>query len=533
MGRPSGSSAWAEAQELMALSWPVAFATLARLLMYTTDTAFIGHVGTKQLSGVTMGQTYTMIMSVFVESNAYVLNSICSQAIGAGNPKLAGNWLQLSLAAIVVSSIPVSIAHFFSEPVVRFISPGDPDVAKYAQDFNVLAVTFFAPTIIYMAIRQFFQAIQIVMPATIVSAATLGLNVWLNAALVMGWGIPGWEGLGLKGSPIATFLSMVFQIVGFLGFTVWWKGYHTPYWGGWSMQSFRRDRVQQYLALVVPMTIGNALQNWGFQVITIASGRLATIDIAAMSICYSIYGILWAFYWGWGLALQVRVGQALGNGDVSGAKLVVRVSFMIVLVVVAIVAALTLVFRRQITAPTAPPTAPPAALGNTHSHLHLWVDLCPDAPPSAPLQTAFSADEEVLALASGALLVMSADYFFCCLGLCASSVMEAMCRNTEMAVVQTCGMWFVTIPLSLYFAFSCPFFADGYQMYGLWAGGATGEAVKAAVMLMMVARTDWEEMSRLARMRNEAEAASKVSSASLKSIRSPRHTPRTSRPNLA
>ncbi len=222
------------------------------------------------------------------------------------------------------------------------------------------------------------------------------------------------------------------------------------------MQSFRRDRVQQYLALVVPMTIGNALQNWGFQVITIASGRLATIDIAAMSICYSIYGILWAFYWGWGLALQVRVGQALGNGDVSGAKLVVRVSFMIVLVVVAIVAALTLVFRRQITAPTAPPTAPPAALGNTHSHLHLWVDLCPDAPPSAPLQTAFSADEEVLALASGALLVMSADYFFCCLGLCASSVMEAMCRNTEMAVVQTCGMWFVTIPLSLYFAFPAP-----------------------------------------------------------------------------
>ena len=58
--------------------------------------------------------------------------------------------------------------------------------------------------------------------------------------------------------------------------------------------------MKRFLKLVVPMTIGSAIENWGYQVITFASARLDTNDVAAMSILYSIWGILWAFYWGWG-----------------------------------------------------------------------------------------------------------------------------------------------------------------------------------------------------------------------------------------
>ena len=60
-----------------------------------------------------------------------------------------------------------------------------------------------------MAIRQYFQALKVVQPATIVSLLTIGVNVGLNQIFV--FGVSEWTGLGLRGSPLATFFSMLFQ----------------------------------------------------------------------------------------------------------------------------------------------------------------------------------------------------------------------------------------------------------------------------------------------------------------------------------
>ncbi len=65
--------------------------------MYNIDTAFLGHLGTNQLAGSSLAFCVMSIVSFFVWAPAYSLNSLCSQAIGAGNPKLAGNWFQLRI----------------------------------------------------------------------------------------------------------------------------------------------------------------------------------------------------------------------------------------------------------------------------------------------------------------------------------------------------------------------------------------------------------------------------------------------------
>ena len=43
-----------ELSEILRLSWPVALATLCRLAIYSTDSAFVGHISTSALSGVTL-----------------------------------------------------------------------------------------------------------------------------------------------------------------------------------------------------------------------------------------------------------------------------------------------------------------------------------------------------------------------------------------------------------------------------------------------------------------------------------------------
>ena len=80
--------------------------------------------------------------------------------------------------------------------------------------------------------------------------------------------------------------------------------YHAKFWGGWRRRSFSRLRIRKFLQVVIPMTIGNCVEDWGYQILAYLSGSLGPTDVAAISIMFNTWGILWAFYWGWGLALQ-------------------------------------------------------------------------------------------------------------------------------------------------------------------------------------------------------------------------------------
>ena len=96
----------------MGLCAPVALATICRLSIFSTDSAFVGNLpnGTDALGGLTTASNVlTICGQTFVFSYGYVLNSICAQAIGADNPKLAGGWLQVSLVSVTVLTIPVLV----------------------------------------------------------------------------------------------------------------------------------------------------------------------------------------------------------------------------------------------------------------------------------------------------------------------------------------------------------------------------------------------------------------------------------------
>merc|ERR1719285_1114121 len=95
------------------------------------------------------------------------------------------------------------------------------------------------------------------------------------------------------------------------------KGYFREYWGGWSWSSFRRDRVVKLLGLALPLILNCFVESGGWQVVTMGTSKLGEVQVAAMSILYTTWGILWAFYWGFGLSLQVRVGFHLGEGNLT------------------------------------------------------------------------------------------------------------------------------------------------------------------------------------------------------------------------
>ena len=302
--KTEAATAYEELQALLTLSWPVALASLFRVALWSTDTAFLGHLGTDELTAGGLAYSWMEFLGVFVWSSAYALNSVCAQAIGANNPKLAGNWLQLALAFVSLLSVPVIGAHFLTGRVLTLIY-GPAKIARavrFSQTINNFASLAFWPTVVYMALRQYFQAMEVVKPATLVSGLSVGVNIGLNQLLI--WGVGAWHGLGLKGSPLATFASTLFQLCAFYVFAIVVKKYHEPYWGGWTTESFRADRVVRFLKVVGPMTVGACFESWGYTVITLSSGKLGSAQASAMQVLYAIWGVLWIFYWVSGLPVN-------------------------------------------------------------------------------------------------------------------------------------------------------------------------------------------------------------------------------------
>jgi Na+-driven multidrug efflux pump len=184
-----------------------------------------------------------------------------------------------------------------------------------------------------------------------------------------------------------------------------------------------------------------------------------------MFVMYSVWGLLWSFYWGWGLALQVRLGKHLGEGDIRSAKLVVKLSIFIVAIVVIIVDI--------------------ACMALSHD-----------------LPLIFTKDPEVVRKAGDAMHILCLDYLMGCSTLCATSILEGMARNTIMSVVLSAVSWGVSMPAAIYFAFYCPWFAED-QIHGFWWGSVLGETVKSIVLWTIVYKTNWKQMAIDARERSE------------------------------
>lgn len=107
-------------QEMIALfklSVPLAITSLSWVGMATTDTAVVGHLGTRYLSAAAMADLWTSSTGVFISGN--ILGFFCGKAIGAGNPLMAGVWLQVSLCVLSVVAVAVMVSWICTGEILK------------------------------------------------------------------------------------------------------------------------------------------------------------------------------------------------------------------------------------------------------------------------------------------------------------------------------------------------------------------------------------------------------------------------------
>ena len=108
------------------LAWPMIISFVCRIGMASTDTAFVGHLtnttcgafldephsAEQYLAAASLSDMVVNILIVPPLAFNQVLNALVGQALGSGNKKMAGTWLQLSIFFLTASYLPFMVCQY-------------------------------------------------------------------------------------------------------------------------------------------------------------------------------------------------------------------------------------------------------------------------------------------------------------------------------------------------------------------------------------------------------------------------------------
>jgi MATE family multidrug resistance protein len=333
----------AEMWAMFSMGWPMVVSFVCRIGMASTDTAFVGHL-TNTTVGTFLERPYSaevylaaaslsdMIVSVLtVPPLAFnqVLNALVGQALGSGNKKMAGTWLQLSIFFLSTTMVPfLVIQYFFVGRVLRLLG-FSPDVSDLAGIYARWNLFWPIPNGIYQCLRFYFQAQGISRPAMWNNLAFLLVNGLLNWIFVYGGPFaylpPGggqWHGFGFIGGAMSISTSRCLQPITYYIYMFVIRKAHRETWPGLSCDFLRCGRVRSFLWQALPLIGTLIFQCVSGQVTTLMIAQLGKLAIAASA---AVAAALQIASSGLSAALTavaaVRIGYHLGKGDANAARM--------------------------------------------------------------------------------------------------------------------------------------------------------------------------------------------------------------------
>lgn len=286
--------------------------------MAIVDTMMVGRLpnSAQSIAAVSISSSLFLVFVFFAEGLLIGLDTLVSQAFGAGHRDdcyhslINGVYLSLALAPLLL--IPVwFLPHFFNRLGVS------PDIAPLAGPYMHTLAFGLLPLLFYFTFRRTLQGMNLVRPIAFALITANLINVFGNYLLVFGhWGFPM---LGVVGSGIATAISRAYLASALICFLFWFDARHHT---GLREASVIPDlaRIRRLIALGLPAGIQLTAEVSVFAAVASLISRLGAIPLASHQIALNTVAFTYMVPLGISSAAAVRVGQAIGRRDLSGAK---------------------------------------------------------------------------------------------------------------------------------------------------------------------------------------------------------------------
>ncbi len=299
---------------MLHLGVPVALGELAWIAMSTVDTLMVGRLGPEALGAVSLGRFAFMSIGVFGIGMLLGLDSLVSQAFGAGRFGQCGHWLRkaMLLTAIVAPLLWLAVLAALRGILAMDIDPG---VAAELRRYGPALGFAMVPLLVYTALRRYLQAINRVRPVMLALISANLVNVLGNWALIHGkLGMPA---LGVAGAAWSTAISMSYMAA-FLGLALYLEHRVEP-----SLlrrpAPFAPHSMGTLVRVGLPAAVYVTLEVGAFGMATLMAGHLEPAALAAHQIAIVVASTTYMVPLGLSSAAAVRVGHAVGRRDAAGA----------------------------------------------------------------------------------------------------------------------------------------------------------------------------------------------------------------------
>ena len=419
--------------------------------MGVVDTMMLGHLSANALAAGALGHIVTICLLMLGYGILSALDPLVSQAYGAQETRAVADHLQRGLVMAAALTVPFCLAAWNTEGVLRLLGQPAaviPDAAAYSQDIcwghpPLLPVRRLPP-----------DAAGDERGAAGHLRHLVGnlVNALCNYLLIFGHlGAPA---LGVPGSAYSTSIARWAMFLYLLAAS---RRHLAPYWRGFTREAVAVRGHLAMLRLGVPIGLHNSVELLVFSTVALLMGRMGVRELDGHQIAINLASLSFMIPLGISGAAVTRVGNAIGRGDMPGARRAAAASLLLGGGVMIVFAALFAAFPEF-------------------------------------LARLYTQDSAVIAMAAALLPIAAVFQVFDGAQVVAAGVLRGTADTTLPAGIAFVGFWIVGLPTGWALAFP-----GGLGPRGLWWGLTLGLVAVAALFLVRIAFRFRGEIGRVER----------------------------------
>ncbi|CEG43996.1 multidrug oligosaccharidyl-lipid polysaccharide flippase superfamily [Plasmopara halstedii] len=441
----------------MALAYPVVITYTLEYLPGLVCIVLVGHMQSpdtkRYVAAATLSTMFTNISALCIGFGlTSALDTLCSQAYGAGKTDKLGLYLQSAIIVVGSCLIPVFLLNWHTEFFLVLFGQ-DPEVAKLAGEFSRVTVFGVPFLYVYEMLRKVLQAQNIVRPMVLFAL----IGTFINAG--GGYMLTYWTSLGFHGAALSRTLGyMVLPLCLVPYFII--SGNHTKWWNGWQLKQ-AYALAPLFLRLAGPSFMMMAMEWWAYELLAVLAGNLpdGVVAVSAHAVLMNVASSIYTVFMGVAIASNIRVGNCLGANHPKKARVISRTTLSTVFVLSCVFAGIVFMLRHEI----------PRLVIN---------------------------DPIAIQRASGALLVMVPYEIIDSLNCVIQGIYKGVGWQNRAAKTNVLAFYVIGIPFGALLAFHF-----GVGIEGLWVGFGVGIATAFTVCSINLYYASWEQMALEARAR--------------------------------
>jgi len=426
-------SASRDVQPTLALAGPVALAEVGWVAMGVVDAVFLGRLGPEALGASGLGGTLFLTVAAFGMGMLLGLDTLVSQAFGAGNRRDARRTLVQGVYLALLLTAPLAWLVSVGVPWLDALGV-PPGLVRETVVYTRAAAWGLGPLLVFTAFRRYLQATGRVGVFMFVMLTANLVNLAADWSLI--FGRSGAPRLGVGGSGYATAITYAYMAAVVAAYTAWleWDALVT------AVPRPSLSRLGALVALGCPAAVQTTLDAGVFAAAATLAGRLGPASLAAYQIVQTVAGLSAVTSVGLATAAAVRVGHARGRRDRPAAA---RAGWTAIALAAGVMAAAGAVFFG----------APGVVVG------------------------AFSRDPQVVAAGVTLLRVAASLQVFDGLQAAATGALRGAGDTRRPMLVSLLSQWGLGLPVGYVLAFPA-----GLGVHGLWTGLALGMAAAGLIL---------------------------------------------------